>query len=258
MPSQPPASPATYGLLGMLATSPMTGYELTQQVRRSLRFIWATSEGHLYREQKKLVTLGWASVTTEPVGRRTRQRYAITRAGRTALRRWLATEPEEPHLQIEGILRAFYADSGSPATLAAAMRSTAASAHEMLTELHGYVEDYVAEDGPLAMLEGTTTAREFQGRPMHPERLHSVALVLDVTTQLLSTIETFFTTTADEVDGWAGTADPSLTPATRERLERIRSGRIPAASPSADLAQAGWSAAPSITATSSSREGPST
>lgn len=221
----PDASPATYGLLGMLATRPMTGYELTHQVRRSLRFVWPVSEGHLYREQKKLVTLGWATVTTEPAGRRTRQRYAITRAGRAALRAWLATEPEEPHLQIEGVLRAFYADSASPEVLASSMRSTAASAGAMLAELHGFVDEYLAEGGPLDMLEARSSSRAFRGREMHPERLHSVALVLDVTTQLLEVVEDFFTSTAAEVDDWPGTTDADLTPSTRARLERIQSRR---------------------------------
>jgi DNA-binding PadR family transcriptional regulator len=62
-----------------------TGYELTRQVHRSLRFIWPTSEGHLYREQKRLVTLGWAVVERERTGRRARNRYTITPAGREAL-----------------------------------------------------------------------------------------------------------------------------------------------------------------------------
>lgn len=215
------ASPATYGLLGMLGTRPMTGYELTQQVRRSLRYAWPLSEGHLYREQKRLVTLGWATVAEEPAGRRTRQRYAITRAGRAALRAWLATEPEEPHLQVEGVLRAFYADSAGPDALAASMRSTAASASAMLAELHGFVADYLADGGPLDMLEGKTRSRTFGGRQMHPERLHSVALALDVTTQLLEVLEEFFTTTAEEVEEWASTTDPGLTPSTRARLDRI-------------------------------------
>jgi DNA-binding PadR family transcriptional regulator len=221
----PDASPATYGLLGMLATRPMTGYELTSQVRRSLRFVWPVSEGHLYREQKKLVTLGWATVTTEPAGRRTRQRYAITRAGRAALRAWLATEPEEPHLQIEGVLRAFYADSSSPKALAESMRSTAASASAMLAELHGFVDEYLAEGGPLDMLERRTSSRSFRGRDMHPERLHSVALALDVTTQLLGVVEKFFSSTAEEIDNWPSTTSAELTPSTRARLERISSPR---------------------------------
>ena len=122
------ASPTTYGLLGMLAVRSWTGYELTQQLRRSLRFVWPSSEGHLYREQKRLVDLGWAVVATEPAGKRTRKRYTITDEGREALQRWLATEPEEPHFEIEGVLRMFYADQGTVADLAASMESTASTA----------------------------------------------------------------------------------------------------------------------------------
>jgi PadR family transcriptional regulator AphA len=206
----------------MLATRSWTGYELTQQVRRSLRFVWPTSEGHLYREQKKLVSLGWARVSEERVGRRTRQHYTITPAGRRALRAWLATEPEEPHLQVEGVLRAFYANHSGPAELASSMRATASSAQGMLAELHGFVEEYLAEGGPLSMLEaGETDRGSFHGRQMYPERLHSVALALDVTTRLLETIDDFFTGTADEVADWPTTDDPSLTPATRARLQTI-------------------------------------
>jgi PadR family transcriptional regulator AphA len=216
------ATPATYGLLGMLATRSWTGYELTQQVRRSLRFVWPTSEGHLYREQKKLVALGWATVSDEPVGRRTRQRYEITARGRKALRDWLATEPEEPHLQVEGVLRAFYGNHAGPEALAASMRATADSAGGMLTELRGFVEEYLAEGGPAELLEqGAGGRHEFHGRDVYPERLHAVALALDVTTQLLETIEGFFTTTSAEVAEWPGTDDPALTPSTRARLEGI-------------------------------------
>ena len=58
-------STTTYGLLGLLAVRSWTGYELTQQMRRSLRFVWSSSEGHLYREQTGLVELGWAAVEDE-------------------------------------------------------------------------------------------------------------------------------------------------------------------------------------------------
>jgi hypothetical protein len=123
------------------------------------------------------------------------------------------------------VLRAFYADSAGPEALAASMRSTAASASAMLAELHGFVEEYLADGGPLEMLEERTSSRTFRGRDMHPERLHSVAVALDVTTQLLELVEEFFTTTADEVDDWPSTTAAGLTPSTRARLERIRSRR---------------------------------
>lgn len=221
-------SPATYGLLGMLAIRSWTGYELTQQVRRSLRFVWPSSEGHLYREQKRLVNLGWATVDEEPAGQRTRKRYTITDAGRAAFRDWLATEQEEPHFQIEGVLRTFYGDWSEPDELVASMRATAEAARSMLGEMRGFVAEYLEEGGPLWMLEqgvgGPRDDRiEFHGRPIFPERLHAVALAIDVTTRLLETIDGFFTEAAGEVADWPSTSDPSITPRTRERLERIHS-----------------------------------
>jgi hypothetical protein len=64
--------------------------------------------------------------------------------------------------------------------------------------------------------------REFHGRPMFPERLHVVALSVDVTTRLLETIEQFFTEAAEQVAAWPDTRDASVTPQTRAVLERIR------------------------------------
>lgn len=215
------ASPTTYGLLGMLATRSWTGYELTRQVRRSLRFVWPTSEGHLYREQRRLVQLGWATVTEEPAGKRSRKRYRITPVGRNALANWLTTEPDEPHFQVEGILRAFYADSGSTGDLVTALRSTAASAHAMQAEMLGFVDEYLEDGGPLAMLESDARG-VFRGREMFPERLHVVALAIDATTRLLGELERFFTEAADEVVAWPSPSDATLTPATRARLESIR------------------------------------
>jgi DNA-binding PadR family transcriptional regulator len=216
------ASPTTYGLLGMLAVRPWTGYELTQQIRRSLRFIWPSSEGHLYREQKRLVDLGWATVEDEAAGRRSRKRYSITPDGRAALERWLSTEPEEPHFQVEGILRTFFGNHGSTDDLLAAMRSTADSTRSMLDEMLGFVDEYLEDGGPLTMLERGVERGEFHGRPMFPERLHAVALTIDITTRLLETLDRFFVDAADEVEGWTSPDDASITPSTRARLEGIR------------------------------------
>lgn len=220
-------SPGTYALLGMLAVRSWTGYELTRQVRRSLRFVWPSSDGHLYREQKRLVNLGWATVEDEPAGQRTRKRYTITEAGRAALKTWLATGPEEPHFQIDGVLRTFFGDQGRHDDLLASMRDTAAMARSMLDEMLGFVDEYLEEGGPLEMLEHGLgqpgpDRLEFHGRTMLPERLHVVALAIDVTTQLLGTLDRFFTEAADQVASWPDLADASITPDTRRRLEQIR------------------------------------
>jgi DNA-binding PadR family transcriptional regulator len=220
------ASPTTYGLLGLLAVRSWTGYELTRQVRRSLRFVWSVSDGHLYREQKRLVELGWASVEEEPAGRRSRKRYTITATGRAALATWMGTAPEEPHFQIEGVLRVFLGDRTVPRTLADTLEHTAEATRAMLDDMVGFAAEYLEDGGPLSMLEAGVSGpdddrREFHGRPMYVERLHTVALAIDVTTRLLATLEEFCQETATELAGWPSTIDPSLTPATRARLEAV-------------------------------------
>lgn len=219
-------SPTTFGLLGMLAVRSWTGYELTHQLRRSLRFVWPSSEGHLYREQKRLVELGWARVEKESVGERIRNRYAITPAGEEALRRWLTTTPQEPRFEIEGMLRLFHADSGTVDDLVKALDATSASAEDMIAELTGYVEEYLEEGGPLWMLEnafgGPGRRVEWHGREMVPERLHVIALVIDGTTRLLDTLAMFAKEIADQVRSWETPTDMTITEATRKRLEAIR------------------------------------
>jgi DNA-binding PadR family transcriptional regulator len=221
------ASPITYGLLGTLARRSWTGYELTGQVRRSLRFVWPASEGHLYREQKRLIALGWATVEQEPAGRRSRNRLSITNAGRQALSEWLRSEPEEPHFQVEGVLRTFFADSGTPDDLVASMQATAEKARAMLEEMLGFVDEYLADGGPVSMLEQPTVRgpRQFGGRPMFPDRLHVVALAIDVTTRLLKVLDDFFTEAGATVRTWPDTTDSALTPMTRTRLEQIQRRR---------------------------------
>jgi PadR family transcriptional regulator, regulatory protein AphA len=219
------ASTATYALLGMLASRPWTGYELTQQVRRSLRFVWPTSEGHLYREQRRLVELGWADLQVEPAGARTRKRYAITDDGRRALAAWLATPPQEPHFQVEGVLRAFYADSGTPDDLRAALSDTLVAASEMRSQLVGFAREYLAEGGPLELLEagegGPGDRREVGGRPVFPERLPAVALAVDATVRLLEALEGFAAEAVAEVERWPDTGSQALAADTRRRLQAL-------------------------------------
>ena len=80
----------SFAILGLLAVRPWSTYELTRQMDRSLGRIWPRAQSKLYEEPKKLVELGLAEASTEPVGRRPRTVYAITPAGRRALAGWLA------------------------------------------------------------------------------------------------------------------------------------------------------------------------
>jgi hypothetical protein len=110
-------------------------------------------------------------------------------------------------VQIEGVLRTFLADQGSVPDLVAALDATSTSAREMLTDLYGFVEEYLADGGPLDLLErgeGTPAGPrvEYLGRPLYPERLHAVALTLDITTRLLEVIEQACDQAAREASTW--------------------------------------------------------
>jgi hypothetical protein len=173
------------------------------------------------------VELGWATVEDEPAGKRTRKRYTITSPGRQALRHWLGTPPQGPRFEIEGILRLFYGDQGTTADLTASMEATAKSAREMLEKMVSVVDEYLGEGGSLTMLEqgvgGPGQERlEYNGRPQYPERLHVIALVVDITTRLLAELEGFSTATAKETRTWTDPTNSELTPVTRQRLEAIR------------------------------------
>ena len=220
-------SPTTYALLGLLAVRSWTGYELTQQLRRSLRFVWPSSEGHLYREQKRLIDLGWATLAVEPLGSRVRKRYTITPSGRSAFRSWLQTEPGEPRLEIEGLVRMFYGDQGSVADMSAAIEATRLQARSMLDSLLAFVDEYLEPGGPLSMLETRRggAADEwplFHGRQQFPDRLHVVALVLETATTLLADLDASLGAIEQEVRTWQSTVDSTVTPLTRARLERVR------------------------------------
>lgn len=197
------ASTATYALLGLLAVKPWTGYELTQQVRRSLRFAWPSSEAHLYREQKGLVELGWATVEKQTTGGRSRNLYSITQEGRSALREWMRSDPAAPRLEVEGILRAFFGDQGEPDDLARSLRTTSASARDVVEELNSFAADYLETGGPF------------------PKRLHVIAVAAGLIVDVMSHIANYCDAAATEVDGWETTEGLGMTEATRHRFESM-------------------------------------
>jgi DNA-binding PadR family transcriptional regulator len=192
-----------YALLGLLALRSWTGYELTGQVRSTLRLVWPSSEAHVYREQRRLVSRGWASVTSEPAGRRTRNRYAITETGRLALRDWLASPPKSPTLEVEAFVRLWLADQGTPDDLVAALRATAAAARASVADASALARTYLAGQGAF------------------PERSHLNALVGEMLTDVLVVIAERCERASVEVGGWETTENHGLDEVTRARLQRV-------------------------------------
>jgi PadR family transcriptional regulator AphA len=106
-------SSTSYALLGLLSVRSWTTYELTQQVKRSLRWFWPRAERQLYVEAKRLVEHGLADVEERYVGKRRSRDYGITDEGRTALAAWLDDPPSPRTTEFEGMVKVFFADAGT-------------------------------------------------------------------------------------------------------------------------------------------------
>ncbi|MFD0856903.1 PadR family transcriptional regulator [Actinomadura adrarensis] len=200
----PRLTTTSYALLGLLAVQPWTAYELTQQMQRSLHYVWPKSESLLYTEPKKLVEAGLATVTQQQRGERTRAQYHITEAGRRALEAWLDTQPAAPLFEIETMLRVTFADQGTPDQLTRSLRAAATWAEEEMARARPQIESYLEAGGPF------------------PERLHLIAILVGFYGEMFDLIRRYCTDTADMVESWNTTTAVPLDTDLRSLLERAQ------------------------------------
>ncbi len=135
-----PLSTTSHAILGLLALKPWTSYELAKQVQRSLGWFWPRAERKLYDEPKRLVAAGLATATAQPTGRRPRTVYTITAAGRDELRRWLGEPSEPPMLELEAMVRVFFADGGTLEQLRETLEQVEAVATRRGAELRSMID----------------------------------------------------------------------------------------------------------------------
>src|SRR3712207_1962551 len=83
-------------------------------------------------------------------GARPRAVYAVTRRGRTALKRWLDEAPAPPTLEFEGMVKVFFADGGTLEQLRSTLTSIAEAADARLAELQTKVDELSSNDVPFA------------------------------------------------------------------------------------------------------------
>src|SRR6266516_288005 len=80
--------------LALLAAGKRSGYELNKAIEQSVGFFWSPAKSQLYAVLPRLVGRGFATVRHVRQSDRPDKRvYAITRAGRAVVERWLA-DPE--------------------------------------------------------------------------------------------------------------------------------------------------------------------
>ena len=149
-------------MLGLLALRPQwSTWDLTQQLRRNMRFFWPRAESQIYEETKGLVARTWAKDKQTFTGRRARTSYSITAAGRRELKTWLATPPQPTRLECEPLLRIFLADFATQDQLLAAL-------------------DQIRQDGHAILDVGSVVGPEYlAGTAPFQDQLHVRALVLD-------------------------------------------------------------------------------
>jgi DNA-binding PadR family transcriptional regulator len=170
----------------LLSSGPFSAYELTKHMKRSaLAALWPRTEASLYKEPKVLVAHGLATATPDATGGRTRTVYAITPAGRRALRAWLRTPGEGLVFECEAAVKAFFGDVGTLADLRSQLRALAG-------------EVAATEPSP------AETLRELRdGHVRFPERLHYTAMSADLITRLRLAVASWAGDWADRTDQWS-------------------------------------------------------
>ena len=133
-------TPASYIVLGLLdAAGEGTPYDLKRMVAASIGNFWSLQHAQLYTEPERLTAAGLLTEKREEGGRR-RKRYALTQAGRAALKAWLASPTGEmTELRDPGLLQLFF--GADPARLAAAQLETHRSKLEEYEQIHANFPD---------------------------------------------------------------------------------------------------------------------
>jgi DNA-binding PadR family transcriptional regulator len=179
-------SPTSYAVLGLLATGPFSAYELTKHMKRSaLAELWPRTEASLYKEPKLLEAHGFATATPDATGARTRTVYAITPAGRRALREWLRTPGQGLVFECEAALKTFFGDAGSLEDLQSQLRTLAGA--------------IAATEPPPA-----ETLRQLRDGPIRfPERMHYTAMSADLIARLRLAVMSWAAEWASRTELWA-------------------------------------------------------
>jgi len=130
-----------HALLGLVATAPMTGYELTAAFDQSLANVWSARHSQIYPELAKLQAAGLIEQTE--AGPRGSKRYAATAAGEAEVRHWLEGRASGDTLRSERLLRVFFLWMLPPADAAAYLRGEALRHREQVerySHMAGHVE----------------------------------------------------------------------------------------------------------------------
>jgi len=148
---------------------------------------------------------GLATATPDATGARKRTVYAITPAGRRALRAWLRTPGEGLVFECEAAMKAFFGDAGSLEDLQSQLRTLA---------------------GTIATTEPppVSTLRQLRdGDIRFPDRLHYTAMSADLVTRLRLAVTRWAADWAERTEQWSTV---HLDDASRQEAVTVLDDRI--------------------------------
>ena len=128
-----------FGLLGLLSTRPMSGYELARTFDEALSAVWSAGHSQIYPELARLEESGLIRVAeTGPRGRKV---YAVTAQGGREFRDWLLhTEPDRA-IRNEPLLRTMFLSLVKPNEATEYLDEELQREREVLTQLSGAAPD---------------------------------------------------------------------------------------------------------------------
>ena len=110
MPPTQALTPTARAVLGFLALQPRSGYEIRAAARRSAGLVWGVNDGQLYPQLHDLHKRRLIEPAGGPEGPKSRQRWRLTEAGRSALHEWLGEPATTTVLRDEGLMKLLFID----------------------------------------------------------------------------------------------------------------------------------------------------
>lgn len=193
----------SYAVLAQVAVHPWSTYELAQQRVRYFRYVWPRAESAIYREVKRLSTMGLLSGRKDYVGKRARTVYSITESGREALREWLGTPVSPFAMDFEALIRLFVAPLGTKDQLVATLEQVLGDAQEMLRF-------------------GGAVKQEFlDGKAVTQDQVYIRVLAVDFFISLLNTVESWADRTLEEIESWQDLSPEGKNERAMEKMREL-------------------------------------
>lgn len=133
-------SKTQYVILGLLTEGPMTGYDIKKIIDIRFSFFWNESYGQLYPMLKALTDEQLITADKSSEGR-AKVTYAITAAGRLALKEWLAAPVEKETFRIELLLKMYFSGQTGTDVIKGHIQAYKETQLKQLTMLNGFEKE---------------------------------------------------------------------------------------------------------------------